>query len=122
MLVKFGIAITLLTSLALVTLAQLVPGEPPVEVRVPVLPAPAHVNGHTVLAYELHVTNFLPKEISLNRIEVFGADPGSDPLTSYEDGIVTTMKHGIPENVPLSPARATPITADTIGGNYVTLD
>src|SRR5215472_18266185 len=84
MLVRFGIAITLLTSLALVTLAQLIPGEPPVGVRVQVTPEPAHVNGQTVLAYELYVTNFLPKEISLNRIQVFGADTSSDPITSYE--------------------------------------
>src|SRR5215472_17554344 len=85
MLVRFGIAITLLTSLALMTLSQVIPGEAPVEVRVPVSPEPAHVNGHTVLAYELHVTNFLPKEISLNRIQVFGADTSPDPITSYEE-------------------------------------
>jgi hypothetical protein len=71
--VRFGIAITLLTSLALMTLAQVMPGEPPAEVRVPVSPMPANVNGPTVLACELHVTNLLPKEISLNRIQVFGA-------------------------------------------------
>ena len=28
---------------------------------------------------------------------------------------------GIPENVPLSPARAVPVTLETIGGNYVIL-
>jgi hypothetical protein len=85
MLVRFGIAITLLTSLALMTLAQLIPGEPPVEVRIPVSPAPAHVNGRAVLAYELHVTNLLSKEISLNRIQVYGADNGPEAIASYEE-------------------------------------
>jgi hypothetical protein len=43
------------------------------------------VNGHTVLAYELHVTNFLSREISLNRIQVFGADIDQGPIASYEE-------------------------------------
>jgi murein DD-endopeptidase len=29
------------------------------------------------------------------------------------------VKDGIPENVPLSPTRAVPITLETVGGNYV---
>src|SRR5215831_11488634 len=85
MMVRFAIALTLLTSLALMTLAQVIPGEPPAGVRIPVSPLPARVNGHTVLSYELHVTNFLTKEISLNRIQVFGADTGQVPITSYEE-------------------------------------
>src|SRR5215471_14182521 len=93
MLVRFGIALTLLTSLALMTLAQVIPGEPPAGVRIPVSPGPAHVDGHTVLAYELHVTNLLPKEISLNRIQVFGADTGPEPITSYEEkSLVNTIR------------------------------
>src|SRR5262249_11743506 len=85
MLVRFGIAITLLTSLSLMTLAQLIPGEPPADVRIPVSPAPAHVNGRAVLAYELHVRNLFSKEISLNRIQVYGADNAPDAIASYEE-------------------------------------
>ena len=91
--VRFGIAITVLTGLALMTRAQVLAGEPPAEVRVPVSPTPANVNGQTVLAYELHVTNLLPKEISLNRIQVFGADTGPEPITSYEEkSLVKTIR------------------------------
>jgi murein DD-endopeptidase MepM/ murein hydrolase activator NlpD len=37
------------------------------------------------------------------------------------DAVVAATKDGIPENVPLSEARAVPITQETVGGNYVFL-
>lgn len=37
------------------------------------------------------------------------------------DAVVSSAKDGIPENVPLSPTRAVPITRETAGGNYVIL-
>ena len=42
-------------------------------------------------------------------------------VMAVADGVVGSIKDGIPENVPLSPTRAVPITLDTIGGNYVIL-
>jgi murein DD-endopeptidase MepM/ murein hydrolase activator NlpD len=66
-------------------LAQIIPGEPPAEVRIFSAPSPAIVNHQIVLAYELHVTNLLSKEISLNRIELFGAEPDARVILTYEE-------------------------------------
>jgi hypothetical protein len=38
------------------------------------------------------------------------------------DGIVTSMKDSIPENIPGPASRAVPITLETVGGNFVILD
>jgi hypothetical protein len=38
------------------------------------------------------------------------------------DAVVVAAKDGIPENVPGVTSRAVPITLETVGGNYVTLD
>jgi len=38
------------------------------------------------------------------------------------DGVVIAIKDGIPENVPGLTSRAVPITLETVGGNFVTLD
>jgi hypothetical protein len=58
---------------------------PPVEVRIPVPPTPAKANNQTILTYELHVTNFLPSEITLNQVDVFGQDGAASPLASYRE-------------------------------------
>jgi murein DD-endopeptidase len=42
-------------------------------------------------------------------------------VLAVADAVVTEVKDGIPENVPLSSERAVPITLDTIGGNHVIL-
>ncbi len=44
------------------------------------------------------------------------------PLHAVAVGTVVVVKDGIPENVPLAPERAVPITVETIGGNHVILD
>ncbi len=44
------------------------------------------------------------------------------PVVAVADGIVTETKDGIPENVPLAPKRAVPITLETVGGNHVIID
>lgn len=36
-------------------------------------------------------------------------------------GVVAAVKDGLPDNVPLSPDRAVPVTSETVGGNYVML-
>lgn len=43
-------------------------------------------------------------------------------LLAVADGVVVAVEDGIPENVPLAPERAVPITLETVGGNSVTLD
>jgi murein DD-endopeptidase MepM/ murein hydrolase activator NlpD len=42
-------------------------------------------------------------------------------VIAVADAVVSAVKDGIPENVPLSPARAVPITLETVGGNHVIL-
>jgi hypothetical protein len=38
------------------------------------------------------------------------------------DGVIASVKDGIPENIPGATSRAVPITLDTVCGNYVVLD
>ncbi len=45
-----------------------------------------------------------------------------EPVFAVADGVVTDLIDGVPENTPLSPERAVPMTIDTINGNYVILD
>ena len=44
------------------------------------------------------------------------------PLLAVAAGTVVATKDGIPENVPLAPDRAVPITLETVGGNHVIID
>jgi murein DD-endopeptidase len=46
---------------------------------------------------------------------------GQDAI-AVADGIVASVKDGIPENVPGVMSRAVPITLETVGGNFVILD
>jgi murein DD-endopeptidase MepM/ murein hydrolase activator NlpD len=43
-------------------------------------------------------------------------------VISVADGVVASVKDGIPENVPGPTSRAVPITNETVGGNYVIVD
>ena len=45
-----------------------------------------------------------------------------EPLVAVAPATVVAVKDGIPENVPLTPQRAVPITLETVGGNHVILD
>jgi murein DD-endopeptidase len=44
------------------------------------------------------------------------------PLLAVGPGTIVAAKDGIPDNVPLAPARAVPITLETVGGNHVIVD
>jgi hypothetical protein len=44
------------------------------------------------------------------------------PVVAIGDGVVTETLDSVPENVPLSPTRAVPITLKTVAGNHVLLD
>ena len=46
---------------------------------------------------------------------------GAEAL-AVADGVVAAVKDGIPENIPGATSRAVPITLETVGGNYVSLD
>ena len=97
MFARVGFVTNLLMWAQLIALAQIIPGEPPIEVRIPFAPVPATINGQTVLAYELHITNFLPREITLNHIEVLGDAPDRKPILSYEGNelIGTIRQYGV---------------------------
>lgn len=45
-----------------------------------------------------------------------------EPLLAVASGTVVAAKDSIPENVPLAPNRAVPITLETVGGNHVIID
>lgn len=57
------------------------PSRPPlaqsVDILIPSAPAAVTIAGTQHLAYELHVTNFRPFEVVLNRLEIIDADRGS---------------------------------------------
>lgn len=46
----------------------------------------------------------------------YGAD-----VIAVADSVVVGVKDGLPDNVPLAPERAVPVTSETVGGNYVML-
>src|SRR5262249_7664582 len=43
-------------------------------------------------------------------------------VLAVANGVVSGLKDGLPENTPLSPKRAVPITLETAPGNYIILD
>ena len=95
---RMGFVISFLTWAQPIGLSQIIPGEAPVEVRIPFPPVPAKVNSQTVLAYELHVTNLLSREINLNRIEVFGEGAAREQLVSYQENdlVKAIRQYGAP--------------------------
>ena len=61
----------------------------PFELRVPVAPMPfAGDDGRTYLVYELHVTNFAPRDLPLQRLDVLSGDT---PLAIYKDPELAAM-------------------------------
>jgi len=80
--------------------AELTPGAP-VEATIPIAPMPVKSNGQIHLAYELHVTNFEARNLTLNRIEVFAQGSSTTPLASYGDTEVASLlaRPGAPSNL-----------------------
>src|SRR5258706_3651125 len=64
--------------------AQLAAGAP-VEATIPIAPMPVKSNGQIHLAYELHVTNFEARNLTLNRIEVLAQGNSTTLLARYRD-------------------------------------
>lgn len=54
----------------------------PVEMMVPMPPTPFRGDGKIHLSYELHLTNFSPRELTLARLEVLSSD--GKPIAEYE--------------------------------------
>src|SRR5215471_11817167 len=77
--------LAILASAGVASTSAQAPSDAPVEVRIPFAPIPAKSNGQTILAYELHLTNLIARELKLNRIEVFKLDIRSTPIVSYEN-------------------------------------
>jgi hypothetical protein len=56
-----------------------------VDLFVPVAPASVAISGETHLVYELHITNLLPVDVSIARIQVKRADPPGVSIADYRD-------------------------------------
>ncbi len=80
--------------------AQLTAGAP-TEATIPTAPMPVKSNGQIHLAYELHVTNFDARNLTLNRIEVLTQGSGPTPLASYRDIELSNLlaRPGAPSNL-----------------------
>jgi murein DD-endopeptidase MepM/ murein hydrolase activator NlpD len=61
------------------------PTNVPVEITVPSVPIPVEAEGHVLLGYELHITNFRPSDVTLNRVDVLNPDDMERPIVSYQD-------------------------------------
>ena len=48
-----------------------------VDIQIPSLPVPVNIAGKTHLAYELHITNFRPSDVTLTRVEVLDGNRGN---------------------------------------------
>lgn len=57
-----------------------------VDLLVPMSPTTVKTAGKTQIVYELHITNFLPVDVSLNCLQVRRADRPEPPIADYRDG------------------------------------
>lgn len=53
-----------------------------IDLMVPVPPAVVRINGRSVVAYELHATNFQAASVAVSRVQVLSA-PGGAPIADY---------------------------------------
>lgn len=61
----------------------------PLHVEILQTPTLAVAGGEKYIVYELHLTNFYPGAITLEKIEVFGATNSQQPLFEFKDEILT---------------------------------
>ena len=88
---KIVLLLAILSSAGVASISGRVPSDAPVEARIPFAPIPAKINGQTIIAYELHLTNLIARELTLNRIEVFRQDTRSTPIVSYQNDNLLTL-------------------------------
>ncbi|MGO4516677.1 M23 family metallopeptidase [Terriglobus sp. 2YAB30_2] len=61
------------------------------ETRIPFAPTAFPSEGHTYLFYEMHLTNFMPSSVSLDRIEVINPDLPAQPIAVFEGQRLQSM-------------------------------
>jgi len=75
----------------------------PVDLEIPVAPAPVKAEGKVHLVYELHITNFdsLSRDLTLTRVEVLGDSQGAAPLATLtgEDLAMQMSRPGAPKGL-----------------------
>ena len=57
-----------------------------VDLSIPIAPTSVAIMGKTYLVYELHVTNLLPVDVSITRIQVKRDGPLGAAIADYRDG------------------------------------
>lgn len=80
---------------------------PPVEMRVPKPPTIAPINGGAVLAYELHMTNWVAQPFAVQRVEVVHAADGRVLSTLADSTLARAL--GRPGMTPTNPSDRTRI-------------
>ncbi len=87
-----------LVSLAAAIMSTLgeAPGrQTPVEVMIPKPPQPVLVEGHRVLAYELHITNFGLAPLLLRSVEVFSRLDAQQPALTLRDSALSAAYQAV---------------------------
>lgn len=97
---------------------------------------PANETGHRRALIPVDGTPAIAQRFAIDYVELgednrtFSGDSLSnesyhahgEEALAVADGVVASIKDGIPENVPGPTSRAVPITMETVGGNFVILD
>jgi len=99
--------LALLSSLCYISKAQVPDEHASVEVLVLCAPTPVRAEGKFHLVYELHITNFSEKDVTLTRVDVLG-DKSTAPITTYEGAQLAEQLS--------TPGRMTPEKARLGGG------
>ncbi len=94
-----GSPVSAVLALIVISLAQLdqaavASQRPPlvqsVDIHIPSAPLPVTIAGQQHLAYELHVTNFRPFDVVLNRLEILNAGDGSS-MAEFSDSTLAAI-------------------------------
>ena len=89
---RLPLASLLISSVALAAPLQAQDAFPaPVGVRIPLAPTPLPAMGHTILAYELHLSSLAPIELGLSHIDVY-VDGATTPAAVYRDAELAAMR------------------------------
>jgi len=87
-----------------------------------------------IMAIDGRVSNSQRFAVDLMKLDstgvLFQGDPSDnlswvahgEDIIAVADGVVTSVRDGVPENVPLAPSRAVRMNRENIDGNYVILD
>jgi murein DD-endopeptidase len=84
------VAVLTLMASAFPAFAQGAQRQSPIELDVPMRPTPVVAEGKRVLAYELHITNFGQRPLSLQAVDVFSALASRQPLATISGGALAS--------------------------------